>query len=128
MRVPPRLRTILVCAMLEFAALVGSPMRPEEIEELMRTMNQPKLAHVLRDERRHGDGDPEPAPDHSTTYVECRMPKLTVEVMERSTSPTTSASSWRSSRTRRSTFCTRAAATPAARHAESNSSMESRRR
>jgi hypothetical protein len=53
MRVLPRLRTILVCTMLEFAALAGVPMRPEEIEELMRQMNQPKLAHVLRDESDH---------------------------------------------------------------------------
>ena len=46
--------------MLEFAALAGVPMRPEEIEELMRQMNQPKLAHVLRDEDDSGDGDHEP--------------------------------------------------------------------
>jgi hypothetical protein len=59
MRVPSRLPTILVCAMLEFAALAGAPMRPEEIQELMRTMNQPKLAHVLRDESDRGDGDPD---------------------------------------------------------------------
>jgi len=51
-----RLRTILVCAMLEYAAMMGAPMRPDEIEELMRQMNQPKLAHVLRDE--NDDGDP----------------------------------------------------------------------
>ena len=62
MRVPQRLRTILVCTMLEFAALAGVPMRPEEIEELMRQMNQPKLAHVIPDESEHGDGDPEPEP------------------------------------------------------------------
>jgi len=62
MRLPPRLRTVLVCTMLEFAALAGVPMRPEEIQELMRTMNQPKLAHVIPDESEHGDGDSEPAP------------------------------------------------------------------
>jgi hypothetical protein len=62
MRVPSRLRTILVCAMLECAALGGMPMRPEEIKELMRTMNQPKLAHVLRDENDSGDGDTAPPP------------------------------------------------------------------
>jgi hypothetical protein len=61
MRVPQRLRTILVCAMLEYAALMGSPMRPGEIQELMRLMNQPTLAHVLRDENDRDDGDPEPA-------------------------------------------------------------------
>ena len=57
MRIPSRLRTILVCAMLEYAALVGSPMRPEAIEELMRNMNQPKLAHVIPDESERGDGN-----------------------------------------------------------------------
>lgn len=62
MRVPLRLRTILVCTMLECAALMGLPMRPEEIQELMRTMNQPKLAHVIPDESEHGDGDPDHQP------------------------------------------------------------------
>ena len=61
MRVPSRLRTILVCTMLEFAAVTGIPMRPEEIKSLMQTMNQPKLAHVIRDESERGDGEPEPA-------------------------------------------------------------------
>lgn len=60
MRVSSRLRTLLVCAMLEYAAMMGSPMRPEEIQALMHQMNQPKLAHVLRDEDDSGDGDPEP--------------------------------------------------------------------
>ena len=56
MRLPSRLRTLLVCAMLEYAALIGSPMRPEEIQELMRVMNQPKLVHVVSDD------EPEPEP------------------------------------------------------------------
>jgi len=42
--------------MLEFAATLGLPMRPEEIKELMQTMNQPKLAHVIPDESDRGDG------------------------------------------------------------------------
>jgi hypothetical protein len=42
--------------MLEFAVLFGLPMRPEEIEKLMRTMNQPTIAHVLPDESERGDG------------------------------------------------------------------------
>ena len=57
MRVSPRLRTLLVCSMLEFAALLGLPMRPEEIEELMRTMNQPKLARTIPDDTDSGDGN-----------------------------------------------------------------------
>ena len=57
MRVPLRLRTILVCSMLEFAALTGSPMRPDEIEELMYTMNQPKLARTTPKESERSDDE-----------------------------------------------------------------------
>jgi hypothetical protein len=31
----------------EMGVLIGVPMRPDEIQELMNQMNQPKLAHVL---------------------------------------------------------------------------------
>jgi hypothetical protein len=55
MRITARLRTILMCAMLEYAALMGAPMRPDEIEELLRTMNKPKIAHVVTDKM--GDGE-----------------------------------------------------------------------
>ena len=55
MRLSTRLRTLLVCAMLEYAATIGSPMRPDEIEALMRQMNQPTLAHTLREENDSGD-------------------------------------------------------------------------
>ena len=54
MRVPLRLRTILVCGMLEFAALTGMPMRPKEIEELMYTMNQPTFARTESEENHKG--------------------------------------------------------------------------
>ena len=49
-----RLRTVAICAMLEFAALAGSPMRPEEIKSLMHQLNLPKLAHVLPAEEDEG--------------------------------------------------------------------------
>jgi hypothetical protein len=52
-----RLRTILVCAVLEFGAMIGLPMRPDEIEALMRTMNQPKVTHTLPDETDNGDAN-----------------------------------------------------------------------
>mgnify|MGYP003390434121 FL=1 len=54
-----RLRTLAVCAMLECAALTGMAMRPEDIQELMRTMHQPKLAHVIPDDNEHGDPEPD---------------------------------------------------------------------
>lgn len=50
------LRTLFVCVVLEIGLLAGCPMRPEQIRELMQLMNQPKLAHVLPDER--DDGEP----------------------------------------------------------------------
>jgi hypothetical protein len=42
-----RLRIVLACAGLQLGVLMGVPMRPDEIKELMHQMNQPKLAHVL---------------------------------------------------------------------------------
>jgi hypothetical protein len=52
-----RLRTTLVCTMLEAGVMFGMPIRPQEIEELLHTMNLPKVAHVLREEHEKGDGD-----------------------------------------------------------------------
>jgi hypothetical protein len=57
-----RLRVFLACAGLELGVLMGVPMRPDQIEELMHQMNQPKLAHVLRSEDDAGDDPPEPPP------------------------------------------------------------------
>ena len=57
MTLSARLRTILLCSVLEFGVLFGVPMPPERIRELMQTMNQPKLAHVLPTEDDEG-GDP----------------------------------------------------------------------
>ena len=50
-----RLRTVLCCFVLEVGALVGVPMRPDEIQELMNTLAQPKLARTNPD--RPDDGD-----------------------------------------------------------------------
>ncbi len=35
--------------------MFGAPLRPDEIEELMRAVNQPKVAHTLPDETDRGD-------------------------------------------------------------------------
>jgi hypothetical protein len=55
-----RLRVLAVCANLLLGVMVGSPMRPDEIEELMHQMNQPKMAHVLPTEDEDGDDPPQP--------------------------------------------------------------------
>jgi hypothetical protein len=56
-RLTPAVRTLLCCAILEFGALVGIPMRPEQIGELMHSLNQPKIAET--NPERTNDGDPE---------------------------------------------------------------------
>ena len=50
-----KLRVIVACLTLEAGVLLGMPMRPDEIKELMNQMNQPKLAHVLKEEDEEGD-------------------------------------------------------------------------
>ena len=45
-----RLRSLLLCVPLLFGALGGMPMRPEEIEDLMHTMNQQKIVVTVDDE------------------------------------------------------------------------------
>ena len=57
-----RLRVAFVCTFLQFGALIGIPMRPQEIQELMQQMNAPKLAQVLPSEERDGDDPPDPPP------------------------------------------------------------------
>lgn len=51
-----RIRNVLLCVVLFMAAFHGQKMRPDEVEELMRAMSQPKIAHTLRMEE--GDDDP----------------------------------------------------------------------
>lgn len=53
-----KLRVVLACATLELGVLMGAPMRPDEIRELMHQMNQPKLAHVMPGEKQAGDDPP----------------------------------------------------------------------
>jgi hypothetical protein len=50
-----RLRTTFLCMILEFAALTGVPMRPEEIEKLLHAMNQPTLAHTIPKQQEEED-------------------------------------------------------------------------
>jgi hypothetical protein len=51
-----RLRTIACCTILELGTLIGVPMRPEQIDHLMRAMNVPKIANTIPEEADGGDG------------------------------------------------------------------------
>ena len=45
------LRTLMVCLPLMVGSLGGVPMKPEEIEELMHNLNQPKITITIPGER-----------------------------------------------------------------------------
>ena len=60
MRRPGRFSRLFLCVFLEFGALAGVPMRPEQIKELMQMLSQPKLAHVVPDESERDEG-PQPS-------------------------------------------------------------------
>ncbi len=53
-----RLRTVLVCAVLEMGVLTGVPVRVEQIEELLRAFNQPRIAETEARRAEVGDDDP----------------------------------------------------------------------
>ena len=50
-----RFRKILLLMALWIGSQMGLPMRPEEIEELMRTMNEPKIVRKFAEEEEQGD-------------------------------------------------------------------------
>jgi hypothetical protein len=56
---------LLACVALEFGVLIGAPMRPDQIQELMHQMNSPTLAHVLPGEDESGDDPPDAEPTRS---------------------------------------------------------------
>jgi hypothetical protein len=50
-----RLRTLLLCLPLLIGAFGGIQMRPEDIEDLMHSMNQQKIVVSVNDESENGD-------------------------------------------------------------------------
>lgn len=44
-----------MCLVLEFGVLSGVPMQARELEELMRQLHTPKIAHELPSEEEGGD-------------------------------------------------------------------------
>jgi hypothetical protein len=55
MSIKRKLRSLLLCSTLALGSLMGVPMRAEEIEALLRAMNQPKIARTIPDESDDGD-------------------------------------------------------------------------
>jgi hypothetical protein len=55
-----QLQKILLCLGMEAAALMGAPMRADEVEDLLRRAQQSKVESTIRQER-SDPGDPTPA-------------------------------------------------------------------
>jgi hypothetical protein len=55
-----RFATVLAYLTLEFAALLGAPIRPEQIEEMTRLLNRTQVVYVEEDDN---GGDPPGTPD-----------------------------------------------------------------
>lgn len=62
MSVRHRLRVVVVCVALQMGVLTGTPIVPDQIGDLLKEMNQPKLAHLLpADENDGSNNDVPPA-------------------------------------------------------------------
>lgn len=55
MSIKHKLRMLLLYLPLLAGSLSGVPMRPEDVEELMRSMNQEQVVHVIPDDSSNGD-------------------------------------------------------------------------
>jgi hypothetical protein len=53
-----RLRTLLCCLALQAGTIAGVHMRPEQIRDLLHTLNNPKVAQTDPEQKPAG-GDPE---------------------------------------------------------------------
>jgi hypothetical protein len=61
-----RFRELLLCFVLQGGVLLGVPMRPDEIQKLMRSLSGPVIEQVVRDQDTgDGNGDDDPPPGWS---------------------------------------------------------------
>ena len=49
------IRDLMICLVLAANSAHGVAMRPDQVQALMDALNQPKVAHVLREEDRNSD-------------------------------------------------------------------------
>ena len=60
-----KLRALLLCLPLVVGSVIGAPMRPEQIEELMQAMSQQKISRTVADDNQNGDDTIKSLPDES---------------------------------------------------------------
>jgi len=54
-----RLRTLAACLVLQVGTLLGSPMKVEDLEDLLRSLTLPRLAHTRPNEADAGGPGPD---------------------------------------------------------------------
>lgn len=67
MSIEEKLRRLVLCGVLGWAALVGVPMKPKEIVELMHQMNVPQCTQTIPGQNENGDDPLTGGPDASST-------------------------------------------------------------
>ena len=55
-----QLRKVLLCLGLEMAALIGAPIRPDEIEDLLRNSQRGRIEFSIREDRQDSDDPAQP--------------------------------------------------------------------
>jgi len=50
-----RLRTLVACLVLETGVLLGVPVKAEQVQELLQSLNQPKQAKTDEEEAEQGE-------------------------------------------------------------------------
>ena len=55
-----QLRKVLLCLWLQVAALMGAPMRPDEIEDLLRNAQHARIELSIREDRKESDDPAQP--------------------------------------------------------------------
>ncbi len=64
-----QLRKLLLCLWLQSAALMGAPMRPDEIEDLLRNAQQARIELSIRKNYQGCDDPAEPGEGRSSEAV-----------------------------------------------------------
>jgi hypothetical protein len=66
-----QLRKVLLCLWLQAAAFMGAPMRPDEIEDLLRHAQQARIELSIREDRKDSDDPAQPElEDSGNLYID----------------------------------------------------------
>jgi hypothetical protein len=64
-----RWRELLLCFVLQGGVLLGVPMRPDEIRQLMKSLSGTVIEHVVKDDDSGDGGGDDPPPASGTSHA-----------------------------------------------------------